>query len=61
MEYDPDTQRIRARLDNYATPAEIAEEAYRVCRKNAELRKEVCQHYCLECLRICLLTTCLRL
>ena len=42
MEYDPDTQRIRARLDNYATPQEIAEEAYRVCRKNAELRKEVC-------------------
>ncbi|KAI4692292.1 uncharacterized protein J4E84_003261 [Alternaria hordeiaustralica] len=41
MEYDPDTQRIRARLDNYATPAEIAEEAYRVCRKNAELRKEL--------------------
>ncbi|KAI4637932.1 hypothetical protein J4E83_000750 [Alternaria metachromatica] len=41
MEYDPDTQRIRARLDNYATPQEIAEEAYRVCRKNAELRKEL--------------------
>ncbi|KAI4617347.1 hypothetical protein J4E80_005550 [Alternaria sp. BMP 0032] len=41
MEYDPDTQRIRARLDAYATPQEIAEEAYRVCRKNAELRKEL--------------------
>ncbi|KAI4955899.1 hypothetical protein J4E91_000108 [Alternaria rosae] len=41
MENDPDTQRIRARIANYGSPQEIAEEAYRVCRKNKELREEL--------------------
>jgi hypothetical protein len=36
---DNDTARIQARLDDGGTAKEIAEEAYRVCRVNAHLRK----------------------
>jgi hypothetical protein len=36
---DNDTARIQNRLDNGDTAKEIAEEAYRVCRINAHLRK----------------------
>ena len=45
MDNDPDTQRILARLVNYGTHEEIAEEGFRVCRVNADLRAEVCCHY----------------
>jgi hypothetical protein len=41
MDNDIDTWRIRARLDNYGTPKEIAEEGYRVCRLNASLRRDL--------------------
>lgn len=41
MDNDPDAQRIRACLANYGTPQEIAEEGFRVCRVNADLRAEV--------------------
>jgi len=45
MDNNPDTQRIGACLDNCGTPQEIAEEGFRVCRVNADLRAEVCCHY----------------
>ncbi|CAN9471992.1 unnamed protein product [Alternaria alternata] len=41
MDNNPDTQRIRARLVNCGTPQEIAEEGFRVCRVNANLRAEL--------------------
>jgi hypothetical protein len=41
MDNDADTQRIRARLNNYASPEEIIEEGYRVCRLNVQLRRDL--------------------
>jgi hypothetical protein len=41
IDNDIDTQRIRARLNNYGTPKEIAEEGFRVCRLNAALRRDL--------------------
>ncbi|CAN9242665.1 unnamed protein product [Alternaria alternata] len=41
MDNDPDTQRILARLVNYGTTQEIAEEGFRVCRVNADLRAKL--------------------
>jgi hypothetical protein len=39
IDNDADTQRIRARLNNYGSSKEIAEESFRVCRLNAHLRR----------------------
>jgi hypothetical protein len=41
MDNDIDTQRIRVRLNNYGTPKEIAEEGYRVCHLNVQLRRDL--------------------
>ncbi|KAH7077255.1 hypothetical protein FB567DRAFT_534875 [Paraphoma chrysanthemicola] len=41
MSSDPDTERIRARLTTSGTAAEIVEEAYRVCRLNTSLRRDL--------------------
>ncbi|CAN9263074.1 hypothetical protein AA0118_g12339 [Alternaria tenuissima] len=41
IDNDPDTQRILARLVNYGTPQEVAEEGFRVCRVNANLRAKL--------------------
>jgi hypothetical protein len=41
MDNDPDTQQILARLVNYGTTQEIAEEGFRICRVNADLRAKV--------------------
>ncbi|EAT88680.1 hypothetical protein HBH56_065010 [Parastagonospora nodorum] len=38
---DPDTTRIQARLASGGTAASLAEEAYRLCRINASLRREL--------------------
>ncbi|KAF2033812.1 hypothetical protein EK21DRAFT_31692, partial [Setomelanomma holmii] len=41
LPYDPDTERTKARVTSGGTAAQIAEEAYRVCRLNASLRRDV--------------------
>ncbi|KAH8637977.1 hypothetical protein IG631_05747 [Alternaria alternata] len=41
MDNDPDTQRILARLVNYGTTQEIAEEGFCVCCVNADLRAKL--------------------
>lgn len=38
---DEDSARIRARVANGGTPAQVAEEGYRVCRLNASLRRDL--------------------